>query len=172
MTIMATHFALVLGAWRLRIRIDIDEPRESELDDRRAPPHGNGYEPAAAPAPAQRLASWGADDGAAARVSASDDGASDEGVGEGGGMIAPHADALIGHVRANRDRYLDELKAWIAVPSISAQPDHAARRAAFRRARGRAHGRRGARRHRGARNRRASGRVRRLARRLRAHRRC
>jgi acetylornithine deacetylase/succinyl-diaminopimelate desuccinylase-like protein len=41
-------------------------------------------------------------------------------------MVAPHADALIGHVRANRDRYLDELKAWIAVPSISAQPDHAA----------------------------------------------
>ena len=41
-------------------------------------------------------------------------------------MLAPHADALIGHVRANRDRYLDELKAWIAVPSISAQPDHAA----------------------------------------------
>ena len=40
-------------------------------------------------------------------------------------MLAPHADALIGHVRANRDRYLDELKAWIAVPSISAQPDHA-----------------------------------------------
>jgi hypothetical protein len=30
MTIMATHFALVLGAWRLRVRIDIDEPR-SEL---------------------------------------------------------------------------------------------------------------------------------------------
>ena len=28
MTIMATHFAIVLGAWRLRIRIDIDEPRE------------------------------------------------------------------------------------------------------------------------------------------------
>ena len=41
-------------------------------------------------------------------------------------MLAPHADALIGHVRANRDRYVDELKAWIAVPSISAQPDHAA----------------------------------------------
>jgi acetylornithine deacetylase/succinyl-diaminopimelate desuccinylase-like protein len=41
-------------------------------------------------------------------------------------MIAPHADALIAHVRANRDRYVDELKAWIAIPSISAQPDHAA----------------------------------------------
>ncbi|MDB5029213.1 MAG: dapE 5, partial [Candidatus Eremiobacteraeota bacterium] len=41
-------------------------------------------------------------------------------------MLAPHADALIGHVRANRDRYVEELKAWIAVPSISAQPDHAA----------------------------------------------
>jgi hypothetical protein len=33
MTIMATHFAVVLGAWRLRVRIDIDEPRD---DDRRA----------------------------------------------------------------------------------------------------------------------------------------
>lgn len=33
MTIMATHFAVVLGAWRLRVRIDIDEPRESELSD-------------------------------------------------------------------------------------------------------------------------------------------
>jgi hypothetical protein len=33
MTIMATHFAIVLGAWRLRVRIDIDEPRESELRD-------------------------------------------------------------------------------------------------------------------------------------------
>ena len=41
-------------------------------------------------------------------------------------MVAPHADALIDHVRANRERYLAELKAWIAVPSISAQPDHAA----------------------------------------------
>ena len=27
MTIVATHFALVLGAWRLRVRIDLDEPR-------------------------------------------------------------------------------------------------------------------------------------------------
>jgi hypothetical protein len=32
MTIMATHFAVVLGAWRLRIRIDIDEPREAEIE--------------------------------------------------------------------------------------------------------------------------------------------
>jgi hypothetical protein len=32
MTIMATHFALVLGAWRLRIRIDIDEPRADVVD--------------------------------------------------------------------------------------------------------------------------------------------
>ncbi|MBV9438786.1 MAG: dipeptidase [Candidatus Eremiobacteraeota bacterium] len=40
-------------------------------------------------------------------------------------MIAPHADALIGHVRTNRDRYVDELRAWIAIPSISAQPAHA-----------------------------------------------
>jgi acetylornithine deacetylase/succinyl-diaminopimelate desuccinylase-like protein len=40
-------------------------------------------------------------------------------------MLAPHADARIELVRANRERYLEELKAWIAVPSISAQPDHA-----------------------------------------------
>jgi hypothetical protein len=33
MTIMATHFAIVLGAWRLRIRIDLDEPRDAELAD-------------------------------------------------------------------------------------------------------------------------------------------
>jgi hypothetical protein len=36
-TIMATHFAIVLGAWRLRVRIDLDEPRESELKDEPAP---------------------------------------------------------------------------------------------------------------------------------------
>ncbi len=30
MTIMATHFALVLGAWRLRI--DLDEPRLDACD--------------------------------------------------------------------------------------------------------------------------------------------
>ncbi len=33
MTIMATHFAVVLGSWRLRVRIDVDEPRESELSE-------------------------------------------------------------------------------------------------------------------------------------------
>ncbi len=32
MTIMATHFALVLGAWRLRVRIDLDEPRSDACD--------------------------------------------------------------------------------------------------------------------------------------------
>lgn len=37
MTILATHFAIVIGAWRLRIRIDIDEPRESDLRDTPAP---------------------------------------------------------------------------------------------------------------------------------------
>jgi acetylornithine deacetylase/succinyl-diaminopimelate desuccinylase-like protein len=41
-------------------------------------------------------------------------------------MIAPHADALIGYVRDNRDRFLSDLKDWIAVPSISADPAHAA----------------------------------------------
>jgi hypothetical protein len=45
MTIMATHLAVVLGSWRLRIRIDIDEPREAELRDEAAP---------AAAAPASR----------------------------------------------------------------------------------------------------------------------
>jgi acetylornithine deacetylase/succinyl-diaminopimelate desuccinylase-like protein len=39
-------------------------------------------------------------------------------------MIASHADALVDYVRANRERYLDELKAWIANPSISANPAH------------------------------------------------
>jgi acetylornithine deacetylase/succinyl-diaminopimelate desuccinylase-like protein len=39
-------------------------------------------------------------------------------------MIAPHADALVGWVRDNRDRFLDELKKWIANPSVSANPAH------------------------------------------------
>ncbi len=33
MTILATHFSIVLGAWRLRVRIDVDEPRASEIDE-------------------------------------------------------------------------------------------------------------------------------------------
>ncbi len=33
MTILATHFSLVLGAWRLRVRIDLDEPREADVDE-------------------------------------------------------------------------------------------------------------------------------------------
>jgi len=37
MTIFASHFSLVLGAWRLRVRIDLDEPRESELRAADAP---------------------------------------------------------------------------------------------------------------------------------------
>jgi hypothetical protein len=32
MTILATHFAIVLGAWRLRVRIDLDEPRRDACD--------------------------------------------------------------------------------------------------------------------------------------------
>ena len=32
MTIMATHFAIVLGTWRLRVRIDLDEPREDVVE--------------------------------------------------------------------------------------------------------------------------------------------
>ncbi|HEY4440267.1 MAG TPA: hypothetical protein VGN14_07400 [Candidatus Elarobacter sp.] len=36
MTIFATSFGLVLGAWRLRIRIDLDEPRAEEIDERPA----------------------------------------------------------------------------------------------------------------------------------------
>jgi acetylornithine deacetylase/succinyl-diaminopimelate desuccinylase-like protein len=39
-------------------------------------------------------------------------------------MIAPEADALVTYVRANRERYVDELKTWIANPSTSANPAH------------------------------------------------
>jgi len=39
-------------------------------------------------------------------------------------MIAPHAAEVVGWVRDHRDRYLDELKVWIANPSISANPAH------------------------------------------------
>jgi acetylornithine deacetylase/succinyl-diaminopimelate desuccinylase-like protein len=40
-------------------------------------------------------------------------------------MTAP-LDARIAFIRANRDRYLDELTAWIACPSISADPAYTA----------------------------------------------
>ena len=57
-TIMATHLAIVLGAWRLRIRIDIDEPRAdfvdsgTAADDRSqaAPPARDRSRPAVSPA--------------------------------------------------------------------------------------------------------------------------
>ncbi|MDB5029210.1 MAG: hypothetical protein JWO66_2899 [Candidatus Eremiobacteraeota bacterium] len=51
MTIMATHLAIVLGAWRLRIRIDIDEPRDAELDETRAVPVAYAPAPSANAAP-------------------------------------------------------------------------------------------------------------------------
>jgi hypothetical protein len=55
MTIMATHFAIVLGAWRLRVRIDLDEPRESELSE------ATSQAQPSAPAAAEelRVATWG-----------------------------------------------------------------------------------------------------------------
>ena len=42
-----------------------------------------------------------------------------------GGMPSDDA-ALIAFIRANRDRYVEELTAWIACPSISGNPAHAA----------------------------------------------
>ena len=59
MTILATHFAIVLGAWRLRIRIDIDEPRDdlaesgTAADDRSyaRPPAPDRARPAASSLP-------------------------------------------------------------------------------------------------------------------------
>lgn len=56
MTIIATHFAIVLGAWRLRVRIDLDEPRESELKD--APLPQQAAAPATHPVFPQ-IATWG-----------------------------------------------------------------------------------------------------------------
>ncbi len=54
MTIMATHFAIVLGAWRLRVRIDLDEPHERESGENDDAP------------PAPRSARYGNDGWAAA----------------------------------------------------------------------------------------------------------
>ena len=39
------------------------------------------------------------------------------------GVIAP-MDTIIDFINLNRDRYLDELKALLAIPSISALPEH------------------------------------------------
>ena len=60
MTIVATHFSIVLGAWRLRIRLDIDEPREAELNGDGVPAASDGsrtYDAAQAYPP--HVASWG-----------------------------------------------------------------------------------------------------------------
>ena len=44
MTILATQFSLTLGAWRLRLRLDIDEPHEDDASafdmptEKRTPP--------------------------------------------------------------------------------------------------------------------------------------
>jgi hypothetical protein len=60
MTIMATHFAIVLGAWRLRVRIDLDEPRADAVDsgtladDRPAAAHAHERMRAAAVSSAPR----------------------------------------------------------------------------------------------------------------------
>jgi hypothetical protein len=62
MTIMATHLAIVLGAWRLRIRIDIDEPREAELrdaDSRADAVPAHAAQPASVDAQIPRYAPWG-----------------------------------------------------------------------------------------------------------------
>jgi hypothetical protein len=60
MTIAATHFSIVLGSWRLRIRVDIDEPREAELNGDRAPAAADGgWTSDAAQAVPPRAASWG-----------------------------------------------------------------------------------------------------------------
>ncbi len=42
-------------------------------------------------------------------------------------------DNVIDFINVNRDRYLEELKALLAIPSISALPEHAADVAALRR---------------------------------------
>ena len=44
---------------------------------------------------------------------------------------------VIDFINTNRDRYVEELKAYLAIPSISALPEHAGRRAALRRVDGR-----------------------------------
>jgi hypothetical protein len=59
MTIFATHFALVLGAWRLRVRIDLDEPRESELREQHGSPAAAAAGSVAAPPAIPHVTGWG-----------------------------------------------------------------------------------------------------------------
>jgi hypothetical protein len=59
MTILATHFSLVLGMWRLRVRIDLDEPREADVDERATPQRGAGERASAAQRDLPSFAPWG-----------------------------------------------------------------------------------------------------------------
>ena len=64
MTIMAAHFGITLGIWRLRVRIDVDEPRECELREQPAPDNAGAGGSAGAPSAAAYVApphgaTWG-----------------------------------------------------------------------------------------------------------------
>ena len=59
MTILATHVAIVLGAWRLRIRIDIDEPRAADLEGALSGAAGRNEAPGPAPRDEPRFAARG-----------------------------------------------------------------------------------------------------------------
>jgi hypothetical protein len=59
MTILATHFSLVLGAWRLRVRIDLDEPREADVDESAAPRRHPDGRASAAQRDVPSFAPWG-----------------------------------------------------------------------------------------------------------------
>lgn len=64
MTIMAAHFGITLGIWRLRVRIDVDEPRESELREQPVPERAAAAESAGGPGTAAYVApppgaTWG-----------------------------------------------------------------------------------------------------------------
>lgn len=64
MTIMAAHFGITLGIWRLRVRIDIDEPRECELREQPAAESAAAAESAGGPGTATYVApphgaTWG-----------------------------------------------------------------------------------------------------------------
>jgi hypothetical protein len=59
MTILATHFTIVLGAWRVRLRLDVDEPREAELDGERAQGTAHAADAYAPVQPPPHYAGWG-----------------------------------------------------------------------------------------------------------------